>query len=366
MEKNDSEPKVVQFFFTALEAKPLRLDRSSMDTLISIPGDSSQCSTNESSMSSGCRTSSTASSSDASCTDVSCFPALPPSLPTTRDYKRMISFVVLYLVLVLLVVVGAWVFRDSDSAQRIKRLVLCTMCVLEALGRVILASWWLRAASPKLALVFAEVDVLTLALMALMRFVVPSDFMRTFQFQLTDEPSLSTELVGSIFAGAAFKEFGKMLCYLIPLFVGQIRCVSHLLFTAAIAGALGVLYSDIMWIDPNESSGQQIAMGLLYTMMYTLWTSTGCTILCYILQKRISVLFAPFVLLVPILLHAGYLLAIAGQGFGGVWAAIVIAYWIGSGIVLKLLLSPILPMRRLFKSNQISEDVKPDIVGLTV
>ena len=329
---------------------------------MSIPGDSSQCSTIESSILSSTRTSSTASSVDRCDEYVAAFPSLPPNAPTGRDYKRMIAFVVSYLALVMATVVVFWVIHSKSQWD--KRLILCTMCIVEALGRVLLASWWLSAATPKLALIFVEVDVFTLSLIALMKFVVPEDFMRAFQFHLADEPILSGGLVASIFVGAAFKETAKMLCYLIPLLLGQIRCVSHLLFTAAIAGALGVLYTDMMWTDPNESSFQQVSMGVLYTMMYTLWTSMGCTILCYILQGRGSWMWAPLVLLVPTIFHAGYLMAISGQEFGWFWAAIVISYWLVSGITLKFLLTPILPMKRLFgKGKQtppVVEEVKPD------
>ena len=258
----------------------------------------------------------------------------------------MISFVSLYLVAVFVVSVLIWVIQDSSKWKQ--RLLFCTTSIVEALLRVILGAWWLKAAGPRLALIFVEVDVLTLSVVGFFTLVFKS-LTGAMQYNLMDS-SLTGEVIKTIFVGATIKESGKFLCYFIPLMLGQINSASHLLFTAAIAGALGILYAD-MFTSDTEYDAPKFVMGLLYTMMYTLWTSMGCTVLCHIKQKRWSVWLAPLILIIPIIFHSCYLMAISGHPFGWGWAGISAGYWILSAIVLRIMLGSVLPMKTLFADN---------------
>jgi len=278
------------------------------------------------------------------------FPSVPVIPPTKQDYKRMLSFVSLYLIVVFVACVLIWVIQDSQKWKQ--RLLFCTSSILEALGRVVLASWWLRAAGPKLALVFVEIDVLSLSVVGFFTLVFKS-LTGAMQYNLVDM-SLTSPIIKTIVVGATIKETGKLLCYGIPLVLGQVDNASHLLFSAAIAGALGLLYTDMLTND-TEYDAAKFTMGLLYTMMYTLWTSMGCTILCHIKQKRISVWLSPLVLAVPIVFHSCYLFAIAGWEFGWAWVGISAGYWIMSAICLKLILGPVLPMHVLFPKKKVPQ-----------
>lgn len=271
------------------------------------------------------------------------FPSVPPTPPTKQDYIRMISFVSLYLVVVFVACVLIWVIEDSGKWKQ--RLLFCTTSIFEALLRVILGAWWLKAAGPRLALIFVEIDVLTLSIVGFFTLVFKS-LTGAMQYNLVDS-SLTGEVVKTIFVGATIKESGKFLCYLVPLLLGQINSASHLLFTAAIAGALGILYADMLTSD-TEYDAPKFVMGLLYTMMYTLWTSMGCTVLCQIKQKRWSFWLSPLILIVPIIFHSCYLMAIAGHPFGWGWAGISAGYWIMSALVLRVMLGSVLPMNTLF------------------
>lgn len=263
----------------------------------------------------------------------------------------MISFVSLYLVVVFIACVVIWVIQDSTKWKQ--RLLFCTSSILEALARVVLGAWWLKAAGPRLALIFVEIDVLTLSVVGFFTLVFKS-LTVAMQYNLVDS-ALTGEVVKTIFVGATIKESGKFLCYLVPLVLGQINSASHLLFTAAIAGALGILYTDMLTNDTDYDAAKFV-MGLLYTMMYTLWTSMGCTILCHIKQKRLSWWFSPLILVVPIVFHSCFLIAIAGQPFGWGWAGTSAGYWLFSAIVLKFLLTKVLPMSLLFPPKKTSSN----------
>lgn len=278
------------------------------------------------------------------------FPSIPPTPPTKQDYIRMISFVSLYLVVVFIVCVLIWVIQDSVMWKQ--RLLFCTTSIFEALLRVILGAWWLKAAGPRLALIFVEVDVLTLSVVGFVTLVFKS-MTGAMQYNLVDS-SLTGEVIKTIFVGATIKESGKFFCYLVPMLLGQINSASHLLFTAAIAGALGILYADMFTSDTTYDA-PKFVMGLLYTMMYTLWTSMGCTVLCHIKQKRWSIWLSPLILIIPIIFHSCYLMAIAGHAFGWGWAGISAGYWIFSAIVLRIMLGPVLPMNTLFSKQEENE-----------
>jgi hypothetical protein len=283
------------------------------------------------------------------------FLAVPPQPPTRLDYKRMLSFVSLYLVVVFIACVLIWVIQDPLKWKQ--RLLFCTSSILEALARVILASWWLKAAGPRLALVFVEIDVLSLSVVGFFTLVFPS-LTGAMQYNLVDS-SLTGAVIKTIVIGAAIKEAGKFLCYGIPLLLGQVSNASHLLFTAAIAGALGLLYTDMLTND-TEYDAAKFTMGLLYTMMYTLWTSIGCSILCHIKQNRISIWFSPFILIVPVIFHSCYLFAIAGWPFGWAWAGISAGYWLLSAVCLKVSLGPVLPMDLVFPPKKTQKDTACD------
>jgi|LauGreDrversion4_2_1035121.scaffolds.fasta_scaffold102783_1 hypothetical protein len=300
-------------------------------------------------------------SKDSSDPNAETFPSVPPTPPIKQDYIRMISFVSLYLAVVFVACVLIWVIEDSSKWKQ--RLLFCTTSIFEALLRVILGAWWLKAAGPRLALVFVEVDVLTLSVVGFFTLVLKS-LTGAMQYNLVDS-ALTGEVLKTIFVGATIKESGKFVCYLVPLLLGQINSASHLLFTAAIAGALGILYADMLTSD-TEYDAPKFVMGLLYTMMYTLWTSMGCTVLCQIKQKRWSIWFAPLILIIPIIFHSCYLMAIAGHAFGWGWAGISAGYWILSALVLRVLLGAVLPMNTLFgKETEQKQQALPDACATT-
>jgi hypothetical protein len=247
----------------------------------------------------------------------------------------MLLFVSIYLSFVFCASLGLWVFKDRSQLGA--RFVFTCVTVVEALLRVIIGAWWLKAASPRLALVFVEVDILTITVLGLLFSVFPGSFVGSLQFQLTDT-SLSDEVVLRIFAGASLKEASKFVCYILPTALGQVRCASHLMFTGLIAGALSMLYIDIFGGSGDGYNWEKFLLSLLYTLMYTLWTSMGCAILCRIKQGLFSIYRAPLVLIVPIVFHSGYLMAVSGQTVGWLWALIVVLYWIISALVLKSLL----------------------------
>jgi hypothetical protein len=190
------------------------------------------------------------------------FPSRPENQPVRKDYLRMTLFVMVHLTVVLIVCGLAWVARGGQSWR--DRLVFVSSSVAQALLRVTLAAWWLKAASPRLALVFAEIDAATLVLVGVSSWAVPYIAGGALQFELGQSVPLSDQ-VGKIFAVAALRETCKLLSYLIPLGFGQIKCASHLLFTGAIAGSLSSLYAD-MFSGPLETSTSVwhfVAMGFL-------------------------------------------------------------------------------------------------------
>jgi hypothetical protein len=277
------------------------------------------------------------------------FPSAPNVSPTKREYVRMYSFISLYLLVVLGLLAGVWVIQEPHLWQN--RLILTVVCISSAVFRVLLGSWLLKAAGARLALIFVEVDILALSVVGFFVLVAPTSFtIKALQTDLAYS-SLSTELFGIIVTGATIKEVGKFLCYIVPFLLGQIECVSHLLFTGIIAGAMGMLYTDILTNTDISITWSRFTVSVLYTMLYTLWTSMGCTIVCLMAQRRISKWFSPLVLVVPILFHAGYLLAISGQDFDWKWALITVSYWIVSAVVLKLMLAPVMPLDALFRER---------------
>ena len=327
------------------------------DTIISIPGDSSLCTTLDSSVvmtwSSGTGKDKRIMVTNASSVT---FPSLPAIHPSAQEYRRMIAFVLIYLAIVTCACIGLWVVPGGDAWSG--RLLITSTSVLEALCRVVLAAWWLKAAAPRLALIFVEIDVVTLSLVALVGVLLPHSFIGTLRFDLMEESLQSSPgLLPRIFAEAAIKESLKFICYMTPVLLKQVRCASDLLFTGAVAGALGVLYTDIFSAHPADAGWERIVMGILYTMLFTLWSSMGCALVCHLKQGRLSWVFAPLVLVVPITFHACYLMAVAGHEFGGVWAGIVIGYWILSAIVLKLLLTKVLPVNDLFTTAKAANGI---------
>jgi hypothetical protein len=79
---------------------------------------------------------------------------------------------------------GLWVLKDRSQSGA--RLVLTCVTVIEGLLRVIIGAWWLKAASPRRAQVFVEVDILTISVLGLLFSVFPGSFAGSLQFQLTD------------------------------------------------------------------------------------------------------------------------------------------------------------------------------------
>ena len=270
------------------------------------------------------------------------FPSRPENAPVRKDYVRMALFVLVHLFVVLLVCSLAWVARGGDKWG--DRLVFVSSSVAQALLRVTLAAWWLKAASPRLALVFAEIDAATLALVGGTCLVMPYIAGGALQFELGQATGFSQQ-VGKIFAVATLREACKLLSYLLPLWFGQVKCASHLLFTGAIAGSLSSLYADMFTAQPSTSTSvwHFVAIGFLYTMMYSLWTSMGAALICHIKQKRLGIRWIPTVLIVPVIFHAGYLMAVYGQTFGWQWALISTGYWLVSAVVLRAMLVQVLP-----------------------
>lgn len=94
-------------------------------------------------------------------------------------------------------------------------------------------------------------------------------------------------------------------------------------------------YTDILRRCGDGYNWEKFLLSLLYTLMFTLWISMGCAILCQIKQVLLSINCAPLVLMVPIVCHSGYLMAVSGLTVGWLWALIVVVYWIISALVLK-------------------------------
>jgi hypothetical protein len=271
------------------------------------------------------------------------FPFLPDILPTKREYNRMILFVSAHLVVVLVLCGTLWVPRGGDGW--VDRLVFASCSVIEALLRVVAASWWLYAASSKFALVFLEIDFVTLALVGLSSLFMPSLLGSCLQYQHASPPStggtsLSDAALG-IFLSSSVGESLKLIGYMIPFALRQIRCSSHLLFAGTTAGALNLLYGDMFSGFKPESTSMWILIivSLLNTLMFTLWTSMGTALLCQIVRNRLAIYWCPLVLLVPVIFHSCYLIAVFGEVLGWRWAVITIAYWIVSGVALKLSLA---------------------------
>ena len=284
------------------------------------------------------------------------FPYVSGVPPTKRDYSRMMMFVSVHLALVLLLCCTFWVPGGGDEWYY--RLIFASCSVLEALLRVVVATWWFQSASVKLALVFMEIDLVTLTLVGLGWLIIPSVASVSLQYKLKNPESGVTLLdsLGVIAQTVTLRETCKVIGFLIPLAFKQIRCSSHLLFAGATAGALNLLYSDIIsGFKPEESTlGHVIVIGLMLALLYTLWTSMGAAILCQIKMNRISIYWCPMVLIVPVVFHAMYLVAIFGQGFGWQWAIISVAYWMVSGVALKLMLTGVMPAPDSNKSAFVS------------
>lgn len=249
--------------------------------------------------------------------------------PKKRDYVRMTCFLLAHLSFVFVVCLIAWVLRIDNWMGR---LLFVASSVVGALIRVVLSSLWLRAASPRLALIFLEIDLCSLCLVALIQLSFPL-------FLNSRSPLESTILM------ATLDESVKFICYLLPLVLRQVRNISHLLFCAAVAGAMSLMYSEILLSRFSDAKiGHQILASIIYSLVYPLWSLLGCGILCHILLRRISWLWAPFVFLVPVVLNAGYLVAVSQFSFSWEWVLITLAFWICSGIVLNWVLRPLLPV----------------------
>lgn len=249
--------------------------------------------------------------------------------PKKRDYVRMTCFLLAHLSFVFVVCLIAWVLRIDDWMGR---LLFVAASVIGALIRVVLSSLWLRAASPRLALIFLEIDLCSLCLVALIHLSFPL-------FLHFRTPLESSFLI------ATLDESVKFVCYLLPLVLRQVRNISHFLFCAAVAGAMSLMYWEILLSRfSDEKIGHQILASIIYSLVYPLWSLLGCGMLCHILLKRISWLWAPFVLLVPVVLNAGYLVAVSPFRFGWEWVFITLAFWICSGIVLNWVITPLLPV----------------------
>ncbi len=270
----------------------------------------------------------------------SSFPTSCDILPTKKEFSRMILFVSVHLVLVLALCCVFWVPRGGDNWS--SRFIFSGCSVVEALLRVAFASWWLKAASLKLALVFTEIDVVTLIVVGLSSLFLPA--LSQSQILNPVPPGPFGAAVSTIFLSATVRETCKFVGYIIPFVFRQTRCASHLLFAGATSGALNMLYGDIFsGLEPENSTlWQLIVVSLLYTMMFTLWTSMGAAILCQIKQKRLRVLWSPLVLIVPIFFHAGYLMAVFDRTFSWQWALITISYWVVSGVSLKFILTGVM------------------------
>lgn len=310
---------------------------------------------------------STAGSTYTSDPNADTFPSAPTVPPTRKEYFRMFSFVGAYLLFIFGVVSAVWVIQSPFEWAN--RLVLAIVCVVSAFVRVLLGSWLLKAAGARLALVFIQVDILSLSVVGFFVLVSPTAFtMKALQTDLSYEP-LSTDVVRVVFTGAAIKEVGKFLCYITPFLLGQIKCVSHLLYTGVIAGAMSMLYTDILTNADISVTWSRFTISVLYTMLYTLWTSMGCAIVCSIMQKKIFRWLSPLVIIIPILLHSGYIFSIAGREFGWIWAAITISYWIGSAIILKYILARVMPLsalsRRRYAPSTVLVGIKEESVNMT-
>jgi len=99
-----------------------------------------------------------------------------------------------------------------------------------------------------------------------------------------------------------------------------------------------MLYTDILSGCGDGYNWEKFLLSLLYTLMFTLWISMGCAILCQIKQVLLSINCAPLVLMVPIVFHSGYLLAVSGLTVGWLWSLIVVLCWNISALVWKGLL----------------------------
>lgn len=283
------------------------------------------------------------------------FPALPQHMPNGKDFKKMVLFVSVHLLTILVICVSFWVPRGGEGWG--SRLAFVACAVVEAFLRVILASWWFRAASPRLALVFVEIDFLTLAMVGLAS--LGGRYLISMQ-HITYAPSSLSRDAGYILVGAVIRESINLVSYCIPLGFKQVRCASHLLFSGATAGALNMLYSYIFsgFNPENSELWKTLLMGLTQMLMFTLWTSMGAAIVCHIKQQRLRIWWAPLALIVPVTFHAGYYFAIYGRSCDWLWALISVGYWLLSAIVVKLMLTDVLdPHAKFSSANAFVSDV---------
>lgn len=264
------------------------------------------------------------------------FPVFSHLFPTSKDFFRMMAFVTAYLLFVFVLCLSFWVVRSPGDS--LAKFVIVSTSITEAIVRVVIVSWLLKIASARMALVFVEIDLITVSTMALLNFALPRPVIGSLQFQIAFSP-MDMDGIFKMILGASIKELLKVICYLIPLVLGQTRSAFELLFTSAVAGSLSMLYSDILVDFDVSGAWQKVVMGVLYTFLFPLWTSLGCSILCHIKRNSLKLIWAPMVLVVPVSFHSLYLLSTAPFPFGWAWAGIVVGFWVVSALILAASLS---------------------------
>jgi hypothetical protein len=267
------------------------------------------------------------------------FPAVSDKPATKRDYVQMMLFVFCHVLVVIVPIVVFWV--PKRQSNWVSRLLFAIIVGIGTLIQVGVSSWWFKSASLTLGLIFTGTDFVMLSLVALFVSVI--------------QPYIDMSSIPGILIYATITETIKLLGYGIPLSFKLISCGSHLLFTAGTVGALNFLYSTLFSGFKREDIPlwESVVSVILHIFLYSLWPLIGASILLGIKRGNLRVsYFAPLVLVIPIIFHAGYLLAVQNQSYNWLWAIITVAFWVATGIALKILLSKTgTTGRRIFVSS---------------
>ena len=265
--------------------------------------------------------------------DESEFQPFPVAPPSKSDIRKMTLFVSLYLACISLFCIILWVPREGS--EWLPRLGFVLVTIAMSFGRVVISSRMLSTANPRLALAFAESDIISIGIISVVWAswpTPPSGYLLT----VYSRSILNIFISSAVCAGTVF------LSYLVPLALGHLRCASDLLFLGVVAGSLNALYGELL-MGSDEQVGDfltLISRLAWYSILTPLWTCLGTGLVCLIKQKRLSFWFAPLVYLVPLLFEFCYMVALRSFNTW-LWLLVAIGFLVISGFTARTMLKSV-------------------------